>query len=185
MRALSWAGFCASAAAALYGLLGLRQLRRSERPSRPAALRALAFGIGLFAAVAFLLAALDDGLADQLATAPGAELAFPGGYLLDTTRTGSVGHAGAYIERTYVVDAPDGAIIAWFDAELGRLGYQLDPAQPVPPSDDWPRPRVLRQYSTDCFAYRIELRPLPVRAGGKTVPAGPGSALSARIMTAP
>lgn len=73
MRVLSWTGFAVSAALALYGLLGLPQLRRapgerpppagrrSDRPSRAAALRVLAFGVGLWFAVVFLLAALDDG----------------------------------------------------------------------------------------------------------------------------
>jgi len=122
----------------------------------------------------------DDGRLRQLQQAPGINLTYPDGKLLDTQTVGSADTIGAYRLYAYGTDASADQILAYFDAQLGQLGYA-----PVAPTPDFvfttQQDRLLRQYQNNGFAYRLYLAPLPQRVGGNMVNSGYANILYAKL----
>lgn len=114
-----------------------------------------------------VVALYPDRKTQALREAPGVDLIYPHATLLDTTRSRSLFGAGADVTRVYGTDSPPEPIIAYFDAELGKLGYV-----PEAPTLDEHFPagerHVLRQYHNGMFTYRLFLMPPPLRVGGRT-----------------
>lgn len=122
--------------------------------------------------VVLLLVALTTLFPDRktraLRQAPGVDLVFPDAALLDTTRSTSILDWGAHVMRIYGTDLPPEPIIAFFDAELGKVGYT-----PTAPTLDEHFPagehHTIRQYRNGIFTYRLFLMPPPLRVGGRTI----------------
>lgn len=142
-------------------------------------LGALCAVITLLFALGFLL---DDGKRKQLLSAPGLDLIFPGGVLLQQSGVGrSILGAGTYQARVYGTDADEAQILAFFDAQLGTLGYQ--PAAPTldpTPAHQWGT--LLRQYDQGTLHYRLYLGPLPYPIGaGRRITTGYQHILVAKL----
>ncbi len=122
----------------------------------------------------------DDGKLRQLQQAPGINLTYPNGTLLDTQTVGSAENIGAYKLYAYGTDSSPEEILGFFDAQLGQLGYS-----PVAPTPDFvfttQQSRLLRQYQNNDFAYRLFLAPLPQRVGGNMVNSGYANILYAKL----
>jgi len=122
------------------------------------------------AAVMFLLIIvaawlLDDGKKKELLAAPGFTLRFPHATLLGETGVGtSILGAGTSLTCDYGTDASQDQIVSFFDAELGKLGYQPEPASDAA--------HLVRQYRNGPFTFRIYLRPLPYRYGSRVIQTG-------------
>ncbi len=124
-------------------------------------------GIAVLIVVSMVIAfSSDDGKLRELQQAPGYTLRFPNGTLLDEVSMPSSGGIGADHEFIYGTDASPEQIVAYFDAELGKLGYT--PTPPTPDRIMTPyQNRILRQYQNGPFTYRLYLLPLPDRVNGK------------------
>jgi hypothetical protein len=125
-----------------------------------AGIAALIVGSMIFGAVS------DDGKMRELQRAPGFDLRFPNGSLLDEVSMPSSGNIGADHEFIYGTNATPEEIVAFFDSELGKIGYAPTPQTPdriMAPYQN----RVLRQYQNGPFTYRLYLLPLPDRVNGK------------------
>jgi hypothetical protein len=108
----------------------------------------------------------DDGKLRELQQAPGFDLRYPYGTLLDEVSMPSAGGIGADHEFIYGTDSTPEEIVGYFDAELGKLGYT--PTPPTPDRIMTPyQNRMLRQYQNGPFTYRLYLLPLPDRVNGK------------------
>jgi hypothetical protein len=121
-----------------------------------AALIAVAVCIG----VAMLLA--PSGKQRALAGAPGVDLVYPAGKLIEADDSNAVPGASAYRVRGYGTDAEQAEILGYFDTELTKTGYQQTPATP----DNLTRfqkYQPLRQYQNDTFTYRLYLLATPYR----------------------
>jgi hypothetical protein len=122
----------------------------------------------------------DDGKLRQLKPAPGYELIYPGGKLLETQTVPSTQDAGAYRMYVYGTDATPTDITGFFDSALTRLGY----AQ-VPPTSDanfsTQQQNLLRQYQNGPFTYRLYLLPLPRHIAGGWVTEGYAHILYAKL----
>lgn len=129
---------------------------------------ALLAGLVLLILFAAAVVLFPDRKTRALREAPGVDLLFPGGALLDTTRSRSIFGSGAHVMRVYGTDSPPEPIVAFFDAELGKLGYT-----PTAPTLDEHFPagehHAIRQYKNGMFTYRLFLMPPPLRVGGRAI----------------
>lgn len=125
----------------------------------------------LFAALALAVRFLDDGKKKELLGAPGLRLRFSGGTLLGQSAPGtSILGAGTSTIAHYGTDATEAEIISFFDAELGKLGYQPVPLPPEPGGSGGER--LIHQYRQGPFTYSLYLRPLPFRYGSRVISSG-------------
>ncbi len=134
-------------------------------------LYAVGAGLAAFALILGLLVLLQDGKANQIKQAPGLDLLLPNSTLFDDQTTGSIGNAGAYQMRAYGTNLSTAQILAFYDAELGKVGYR--PTAPTPDTlfrED--TDKLLRQYQNPPFTYRLYIFPLPRRVGGHSVRSG-------------
>lgn len=134
--------------------------------------------LGAFVFLGFGLG--DDGKLRQLQQAPGYDLVYPGGQLLETQKVPSMQDAGAYRMYVYGTDATPTDITAFFDATLTRLGYA--PVSPTPDSAfTTQQENLLRQYQNGPFTYRLYLLPLPRHIAGRWVTEGYAHILYAKL----
>ena len=97
-----------------------------------------------------------------LAGAPGIDLVYPGGNLIETDDSNAIPGASAYRVRGYGTNAEQAEILAYFDTELAKLGYQQ--TQVTPDSlTRFQQQQPLRQYQHATFTYRLYLPATPYR----------------------
>ena len=97
-----------------------------------------------------------------LAGAPGLDLTYPAGKLIEVDDSNAVLGASAYRVRGYGTDAEQADILAYFDTELAKLGYRQTP--PAPDSmTRFQQNQPLRQYRNGTFTYRLYLVGVPYR----------------------
>ena len=129
----------------------------------PAVVGAAFVGVGLVVVVGAIVVAKarPDSKEQELRAAPGFDLVYPDGTLLDRTDIGSAGGAGATHQLAYGTDAPQDAIASWFDSQLAPLGYER--ARGPEPGDLGST--LLGEYRRGDVTYTVELRPLPRKVG--------------------
>jgi hypothetical protein len=134
----------------------------------------LLIGLGVAVLVAILLVLRrDDGKRAALRQAPGLDLLYPHAtFLQEELPARSFGGAGSYHLRYYGADQSAAELIAWFDAELAKLGYAA--VAPTPDehlfSDRFDQ--LIRQYRNGPLTYRLYLLPLPFRLGTQWLKTG-------------
>jgi hypothetical protein len=107
---------------------------------------------------------LPDSKTKALRTAPGLDLVFPDGVLLDRGGSTSLFGSGASDVRAYGTSVPVERIVAFYDAALPPLGYTKVPPTPDPHF----HADILAQYVNGPFAYRLFLVLPPTRVNGYT-----------------
>lgn len=118
--------------------------------------------IAVAAAVILLVGPNDKQRA--LAAAPGLDLAYPAGKLIEVDNSNAIFGASAYQVRGYGTNAEQAEILAFFDTELAKLGYRQ--AQPTPDSlTRFQHDQPLREYHNGGFTYRLYLLAVPYRLG--------------------
>jgi hypothetical protein len=130
--------------------------------SRRRAILALTLTALSVVGVGVILLLPPDGKQQALADAPGMELMYAGGKLVEVDNSNAILGASAYQLRGYATDAEPGDIVAYFDPRLAKFGYQ--PTEPTR-SDltRFEQYQPLRQYQNGAFAYRLFLLPAPYR----------------------
>ena len=133
----------------------------STRISRRATL-ALALVALFVVGVGVILLLPPSGKQQALADAPGIEMMYPSGKLVEVDNSDAILGGSAYLVRGYAINTEPAEIAAFFDARLGKLGYQ----QAEPTRSDLTRFEThlpLRQYQNGPFTYRLFLLPVPYR----------------------
>jgi hypothetical protein len=122
----------------------------------PALAALLVVGVGV------ILQLPPSGKQQALAGAPGMELMYPGGRLIEVDNSTAILGASAYQVRGYAVDAEQAEIVAYFNARLPTFGYQ--PVQPTRSGlTRFETYQPLRQYQNGPFTYRLFMLPVPYR----------------------
>jgi hypothetical protein len=87
---------------------------------------------------------------------------YPAGKLIEVDDSNAVLGASAYQVRGYGTDTEQADILAYFDTELAKLGYQQ--TRPTPDSmTRFQKYQPLRQYQDGAFTYRLYLLGVPYR----------------------
>jgi hypothetical protein len=101
-------------------------------------------------------------LAPPIGQAPGFDLAYPAGKLIEVDDSNAVLGASAYRVRGYGTDTEQAEILGYFDTELAKLGYHQTP--PTPNSmTRFQRDQPLRQYQSGAYTFRLYLLGVPYR----------------------
>ncbi|AYE96860.1 hypothetical protein C0J29_20745 [Mycobacterium paragordonae] len=130
----------------------------------------VAVAVLIAAAVALVLFAA-SGSRRALAGAPGLDLTYPAGKLIEDNTSDAIFGASAYRVRGYATDAETADIIGYFDAELAGLGYRTVPATSDPVTRFQNHP-PLRQYQNDQFNYRLYLLDIPYKLSRNVIITG-------------
>jgi len=132
-----------------------------SRHARRATL-ALTLAALLVVGVGVILLLPPGGKQEALAGAPGMELMYAGGRLIEVDNSNAILGASAYQVRGYATDADQAEIVAYFDPRLATFGYE--PTQPTR-SDltRFQQYQPLRQYQNGAFTYRLYLLGAPYR----------------------
>ena len=103
-----------------------------------------------------------SGKQHALASAPGLDLMYPAGKLIEVDDSNAVLGASAYQVRGYGTDTEQADILAFFDTGLAKLGYQQ--TRPTPDRmTRFQKHQPLRQYQNGAFTYRLYLLGVPYR----------------------
>jgi hypothetical protein len=97
-----------------------------------------------------------------LAGAPGLDLTYPAGKLIEVDDSNAVLGASAYRVRGYGTEAEQADILAYFDTELAKFGYRQTPPTPDGMTR-FQQNQPLRQYRNGTFTYRLYLVDVPYR----------------------
>jgi len=122
-------------------------------------------GLAIIAAFVVYTRLSPDRKTRLLRKAPGRDLVFPYGKQLDVVETESLGDAGAYLMRSYGTDQPDEVITGFYDPSLAKLGFTrvaMTDEDPIFPG------RLIAQYASGPYTFRLYIERAPVRRGGVT-----------------
>ena len=122
--------------------------------------------VALVVLVGALFVVVPDRKTQAIARAPGRGLVFPDGTLLDESRTTSIFNQGARELSVYGTNAPAERVIAFFDSELGKLGYA--PTAITPDEHLLDVASTIRQYRSGPYVCRLFFVKPPVRLRGRT-----------------
>jgi hypothetical protein len=122
-------------------------------------------GLALIVALVALAHLFPDRKTRLMKKAPGRDVVFPYGKQLDVVEVDSLGEAGAYVMRSYGTDQPDEVITGFYDPALAKLGFTR-----VATTDENPifPGRMIAQYASGPFTFRLYVEKPPVRRGGVT-----------------
>jgi len=142
----------------------------------------VALGLAAVAVVVIALFLQDDGKATALKAAPGQAVVLPFGTLLERyDNVTSTGGAGAYLQSVWGTDASAEQILTFYDAELGKLGYQPTALPPPPPPSAEAQSVCIRRYTQGPFTYQLNLGQLPWKVGSRWLKTGYQHVLVARL----
>jgi hypothetical protein len=97
-----------------------------------------------------------------LGQAPGFDLTYPAGKLIEVDDSNAILGASAYRVRGYGTDTEQAEILGYFDTELAKLGYHQTP--PTPNSmTRFERDQPVRQYQSGAYTFRLYLLGVPYR----------------------
>lgn len=103
-----------------------------------------------------------------LAGAPGRDVRYDGGRLLDTSIVPGIDGAPSYVARFYGTDEADETVVAKLASSLGSLGFGRAPESPGPlfrPGDG----RQLAAFANGRIVVRLHALEVPRRIGGLMV----------------
>jgi hypothetical protein len=158
----------AGAASVVFGLSNIWIRREGVTPRGRIAIIVVPIMLGLTIAGGSVVLALGPGDRNVLADAPGRDVVYRGGRLLDTSVVRGIAGAPSYVARFYGTDESDEVIVANLAGQLTPLGFSPVPGSPGPifrPGDGHP----LAAFANGRTMVRLHSLAVPRRIGGLIV----------------
>jgi hypothetical protein len=164
----AWIVVAVGAASIVFGVSNVWHRREGVTPRGRIAIIVVPIVLGLAIAGGSMVLAWGPRDRDVLGDAPGRDVVYHGGRLLDTSVVRGVGGSPSYVARFYGTDESDDAIVAGVAAELTPLGFSPVRASPGPvfrPGDG----HQLAAFVNGRTMVRLHALAVPRRIGGVLV----------------
>ena len=168
MRVVVWLGVILGAASVAFGISNIWRHWDGVNGRGRLIIIGVPILLGLAIGGGFAVVALAPRGDAVLAGAPGRDLGYDAGPLLDTSVVPGIAGAPSYIARFHGANEPDDSIVARFSVRLGPLGFTRVGESPGPvfrPGDG----RPLAAFASGQTMYRLHLLEVPRRIGGVLV----------------